>query len=262
MKSHELVKGLNIDTTNQGTFVTSNISATPENEPGERCFMNGPGGRREYVYLKVEETFAIGQVAMISALLDNADVDAAAAIGDTRIKATGDFTASEFGNGANAAFPDAYISIDVNTGAGQTRHIKSNRGSTDYATVDKPLTVALDTTSDYVTYSINYVSLSDTDDVSARASKPKGVAISAVTDEYWAWFQTKGVCPLVRCVGTTDPAIRGALLTASSTAGAVKGPTAGGTTADDVASSIGTALHAYAAGDSAGVGVAAELDIR
>ena len=259
MKTHDLVRGLNV--TPDGQFVTSESHSVRQNAAGEVATVLCAEGERLFRYMHAEEAFAIGQVAMISALLDNADVDQAQAIGDKVLKGTGDFTAGEFGSSKDSAHPDAYVSIDVNTGAGQTRHIQHNRGSTDYLNLDKAWTVALDTTSDYVTYSVNYVSHSNTGDVSARASKPRGVAVSAVTDEHWAWFQIKGFCPLVRCVGTTDPAIRGALLTASSTAGAVKGPTSAGTTADDVASKVGTALHAYAAADAAGVGVAAMLEI-
>lgn len=261
MKIHDSTLGLNVANTDQGQFVTSESHATPRAKPGEIITVLSPEGERRFRYMKAEEAFAIGQVGMIAALIDNADVDQAQATTTAILKGTGDFTANDFGSSVGAKWPDAYTSIDVNTGAGQTRHIKYNRGSTDYLTLDKNWDTALDTTSDYVTYSVNYISLSDTDDVSARASQPRGVAISAIADEEWGWFQIYGFCPLVRCEGATDPAIRGALITPSSTAGAVKGPTAAGTTADDVAVNIGHAMHAYAVADGAGKGVAAFLNI-
>lgn len=245
--------GLSFD----GSFVTSTSDATKQNKPGSRVCLNTREGEREFVYLKAQEAFAIGQVAMISDFLDNADVDAVVAIGGTTLTGTGDFTANEFSDGT---FPTAFVSIDVNTGIGQTRAINGSTADVLTLEANNGWDVALDATSDYVTYDINYVSLCDTDDVSARASRVRGVAISAIASGEWGWFQTAGFCPLVRCVGSTDPTIRGAIITASSTAGACKGPTAGGTTADDVGVAFGHALHAYATSDSAGRGVAAILD--
>lgn len=244
-----------------GAKFTSESHASPQNSPGMLVAKLGKGGYRVFRYQKAEEAFAVGQVAMISALLDDADVDQAQAIGDKVLKGTGDFTANEFNDGT---FPSAYVTIDVNgTGVGQTRSIWGNRGSTDYLSLDSEgWDVALNTSSDYVTYDLNYVSLADTDDVAVRASAVMGVAISAVTDEQWAWFQVGGFCPLVRFVGSTDPAIRGSIICPSGTAGAAKGPTAGGTTADEALNAFGIALHAYAAGDSAGVGIAAILNCR
>lgn len=248
--------GLNFD----GLSVTSDSHSTAQNQPGKVVKRYILGGEREYVYLKAEEAFSAGQVAMISTFIDNADVDAVAAIGATVLQANSDFTADEFNDGT---FPSAFVSIDVNTGFGQTRKINGNRGSTSYLALESNgLDVALDATSDYVTYDTSYVSLAATGDVSARASQVRGVAISAVTDENWAWFQKKGFCPLVRCVGSTDATIRGALITPSSTAGACKGPTAAGTTADDVAVAFGYAHFAYTQADTAGQGVAATLDCK
>jgi hypothetical protein len=243
-----------------GAFFTSESHSSPQNSPGRVVWKLSKEGMRLFRYQKAEEAFAIGQVSMISALIDNADVDQAQAIGDTILKATGDFTANEFNDGT---FPSAYVTIDAGTGAGQTRSIERNRGSTDFLSLESNgWDVALDTTSDYVTYDINYVSLCDTDDVSQRASNVRGVAISAVTDEQWAWFQVGGFCPLVRFIGSTDAAIRGAIIVPSGTAGAARGPTAGGTTADEATNAFGIALHAYSAGDSAGLGIAAILHCR
>ncbi len=256
MKTHELVIGLDVN----GAAVTSESHATPRNRPGEVCYVPCPEGDRVFEYQKVEEAFAIGQVAMISALIDNQDVDQAQAITTNILKGTGDFAAGDFGSSQSSKWPDGYVSIDVNTGAGQTRHIKYNRG-TDYLTLDRNWDVALDTTSDYVTYSINYVSLMDTDDISADSAACKGVAVSAVTDEQWSWFQKKGFCPLVRFIGSSDAAVRGEPITGSGTAGAAKGQNAT-LAVIDVNHAFGMALHAYAAGDSAGVGIAAELDCR
>lgn len=258
MKNIDLVKGLSFS----GDTLASESHSSPQNRPGEVCMVQTPEGYRVLRYMKAEEAFAIGQVAMIAALIDNADVDQVQAIGDKVLLGTGDFSANQFGASPGATFPDAFVTIDANTGAGQTRLIKNNRRSTDYLRLLEGWGVALDTTSDYVTYSPNYVSLADTDDVSAIATRVRGVAISAVTDEYWAWFQIKGFCPLVRGIGSTDAFVRGAPIVPSSTAGAAKGPTAAGITAVEAATMFGYAEHAYAAGDSAGVGIAAWLDVR
>ncbi len=255
-KGEDQALGLSYD----GAFFTSESHSIPQNAPGMVVRKLAKEGYRYFRYMKAEEAFAVGQVAMISALLDNADVDQAQAIGDVILRGDSDFTANEFNDGT---FPSAYVSIDVNTGAGQTRSIWGNRGSTSYLSLESNgWDVALDTTSDYVTYDVNYVSLVDTDDVAVRASLVMGVAISAIADEQWGWFQVKGFCPLVRFVGSTDAAIRGSIIVPSATAGAARGPTAGGTTADEAAMAFGIAMHAYAAGDSAGVGVAAILDCR
>lgn len=252
---NSLALGLSYD----GTFVTSESHSTPQNKPGRVVCLETKEGTRYFRYMKAEEAFAVGQVAMVSALLDNADVDAAVAIGGKTLTGTGDFTANEF----NETFPSAYVTIDAGTGVGQTRSIIGNRGTTDVLSLESNgWDVALDTTSDYVTYDVNYVSLADTDDVAARASAVMGVAISAITDEQWGWFQIGGFCPLVRFVGTTDPAIRGAIIVPSSTAGAAKGPTVAGTTADEASTAFGIALHAYAVADAAGQGIAAILYCR
>lgn len=253
-----LALGLSYD----GTFVTSDSNASYkafDAKPGRIVKLKTREGYRYYKLLKAEEAFAVGQVAMISALLDNADVDAVAAIGATSLTGTGDFTANEFNDGT---FPSSFVSIDANTGVGQTRAI--DRNTADVLTIEQQngWDTALDATSDYVTYDVNYVSHANTGDVAARASMVMGVAISAVGDEEWAWFQVGGFCPLVRCVGTTDPTIRGSIIVPSSTAGACKGPTAGGSTADEALTAFGMALHAHAVADSAGRGVAAILNCR
>src|SRR3990167_2987483 len=262
MKNSDLVIGLGAN----GAFTTSESHAAPRNRPGEIAVVLAPEGERWFKYQKHEEAFAIGQVAMISALIDNADVDAAQATTTAILRGDGDFTASQFGgsgrDASSAVFPDAYVSIDVNGGGpGQTRYIKHNRGSTDYLTLDHNWDTALTTASDFVTYSINYVSLSDTDDVSQDASAVKGVAVSAVTDEQWAWFQIKGFCPLVRGIGSTDAFVRGEPITASATAGAARGQAATLVVAD-VNQAFGIAMHGYAEGDGALAGVACELDCR
>lgn len=255
MKNHDEVFGLSYN----GSLVSSDSDSVRRNAPGELAVVHAREGIRVYRYMKAEEAFAIGQVAMISAVLDDADVDAAATTSESTLTATGDFTAAEFGDGT---FPDAYVTIDANgsTGLGQTRAIIRN--SANILTVDRAWGVALNTSNDYVTYSPNYVSLADTDDVSVDASAVMGVAISAVSDENWAWFQVKGFCPLVRGIGSTDAFVRGEVITASGTAGACRGTTNAGLAAADLSHAFGIALHGYANGDSAGIGIAAILDCR
>lgn len=262
MKTNEQVLGLYVSTTDGVSSITSDSDSTRRNRPGELAFVQAREGYRVYRYMKAEEAFAAGQVAMISAVLDDADVDAAATTSEKTLTATGDFTAGEFGNSDPTTFPDAYVTIDANgtTGLGQTRAILRN--SANILTVDKSWSVALNTSNDYVTYSPNYVSLCDTDDVSVDASAVMGVAISAISDENWGWFQVKGFCPLVRGIGSTDAFVRGEVITPSSTAGACKGTTNAGLAAADLSHAFGIALHGYANGDSAGIGVAAILDCR
>jgi len=258
MKTNEQVLGLYASSTDGVTFVTSDSDTTRRNRPGELAFIQAREGYRVYRYMKAEEAFAIGQVAMVSANYDDADVDAAAAITEKTLTGLGDFTASEFGDGT---FPSAYAHINANTtGFGQTRSILRN--SANILTLDKNWDVALTAASDYLTFDVNYVSLCDTDDVSARASSVFGVAISAIADESWGWFQVGGFCPVVRCVGTTDATIRGAIVVPSSTAGACKGPTAGGTTADEAGLAFGIALADYSSADTAGRGVPVLLNCK
>jgi hypothetical protein len=258
MKSIDLVLGLSWD---DSTGLVSTSDSSPQNRPGEKCTVLTPGGDRVFKYMKAQEAFAIGQVAMQAALLVDADVDQAQATTTNILKGTGDFTASEFGSSKDAAYPDAYVTIDAGTGAGQTRKIVHNRGSTDYLTVDRNWSTALDTTSDYVVYSPTYVSLLDTDDISEDAAFAMGVAISAISANEWGWFQVKGFCPLVRAVGTTDAIVKGEIIVPSATAGACKGPDAT-LDAADALSQFGLAVHAYAAADSAGNGIAAILDCK
>ena len=261
MKSSDLVIGLSAN----GAFTTSESHSAPRNRPGERCTVLAPEGERWFKYQKVEEAFAIGQIAMISALIDNADVDAAQATTTAILRGDGDFTASQFGgsgrDSSSAVYPDAWVSTDAGAAIGQTRYIKHNRGSADYLTLDHNWDKALTTASDFVTYSINYVSLADTDDVSQDASPCKGVSVSALTDEQWGWFQVKGFCPLIRAIGSTDAAVRGELIIPSATAGAAKAQAATLVVAD-VNHTFGIAMHAFAEADAALAGVAAEIDCR
>lgn len=258
MKTNDQVLGLYVSNTDGVSLVTSDSDSLRRNDPGELACLSAREGYRVYRYMKAEEAFAIGQVAMLAALLDNADVDAAATTSEKTLTATGDFTAGEFQDGT---FPDAYMTIDANgtTGIGQTRAILRN--STGIATGDRNWTVALNTSNDYVTYAINYVSLCDTDDVSTDECAVMGVAVSPIADEQWGWFQVKGFCPLVRAVGTSDAFVRGELICPSSTAGACKGENAT-LAVIDVQHAFGIAMHGYAEADLAGAGVAAILDCR
>lgn len=257
MKSHNEVFGLKAGATaGDVTFVTSDSDATRRNAPGEIAILQAREGYRHFRYQKAQEAFAIGQIATISAVLDDADVDAAATTSEKTLTATGDFTAREFNDGT---FPSAYVTIDATATTGQTRAILNN--SANILTLDKVWDTALTTSSDYVTYDINYVSLADTDESSADNIPCLGVAISAVTAGEWSWFEVKGFCPLIRFIGTSDAAVRGELITPSATAGAAKG--CNSTLAVvDVQHSFGYALHAFATADTAGLGVAAMINCK
>lgn len=255
MTGEDRALGLSFD----GSFFTSESHATKQNEPGRVVRRLSREGYRYFRYMKAEEAFAIGQCATISALLDNADVDSAVAItADASLTGTGDFTANEFGDGT---FPSAFVTIDAGDGAaGQTRAIYRNTANI-LSLEDNKWDVALTTSSDYVTYDINYVSLGDTDEGSADAQPCAGVAISAIADEQWGWFQVKGFCPLIRFIGTSDAGVRGELITMSATAGAAKG--CNSTLAVvDVQHAFGIAMHALAIGDTANLGIAAMIDCR
>jgi hypothetical protein len=202
-------------------------------------------GIRIFRYVKFQEAFAIGQAATIYRFIDNADVDAAAAITEKTLTATSDFTANEFNDGT---FRSAFVSIDSGTGAGQTRGINGNRGSASILTLDNVWGVALDTTSDYVIYDINYVNTADTDTAPVI---PFGVALSAQTAAYYGWVQVKGFNPQVRTVGGTDALVSGEPVVASATAGSLRGMTNGGSTVDEHAMAYGYALHASAVADAA-----------
>jgi hypothetical protein len=229
--------------TQAGIFAVSTNSATPENRPGRVVAVKNREGARYYRYMKAQEAFTTGQTATIYRFIDNADVDAAAAVTEKTLTATGDFTAGEFNDGT---FPSAFVSLDSGTGAGQTRGIFSNRGSTGILTLDSVWSVATDTTTDYVVYDVNYVQIADSDDAPVI---PWGVALGTVTAQYWAWFQIKGFNGQVRSVGGTDALVAGEPVVASSTAGDVRGMTNGGSTVDELAMAYGYALHASAVAD-------------
>ena len=250
---NDRVLGLSADA-DGSSVVTSKSDATPQNTPGQLARLQCREGARVYRYMKVQENIAKGQVASLFQFIDNADVDEVATTSQKVLKGTGDFTANEFGDGT---FPSAFVSIDVNTGLNQTRAIVRNPG-TDYLTLDKVWDTALDATSDYVTYDLNYVQQCNTGD---GVPIVMGVAIADITAGQWGWFQLKGFCPLVRIVGSTDAIVAGEDLVPSATAGAAKGFTTAGTTADEAAAAFGKALHASAAADAAGRGVAALLHI-
>jgi hypothetical protein len=248
---NNLQKGLGVN----GAFVTSESHSKKENRAGEIVTLITREGQRKYRYMKAQEAIAIGQVVSLYQFIDNADVDAAAAIGATNLKGTGDFTAGEFG----VTFPSAFVSIDANTGANQTRAIEGNAGTADYLQVERNhgWDVALDGTSDYVTYDMNYVQLADSDEVPIVM----GVAISAIASGEWGWFQVAGFCPLVRSAGGTDAIVAGEPVVVSSTAGVARGMTSGGSTVDETGYEVGYALHASAAADTAGAGVAVLLKL-
>lgn len=234
------VKGLSYD----GDLVTSHDVATPENKIGTKVALATREGTRCFRYVKFQEAFVKGQLAGIYYYIDNADVDAAATTSQKTLTGTSDFTANEFNDGT---YRSAFVSIDANTGVGQTHAIHRNFGSANIITTDRNWAVALDATSDFVTYDPNFVSLADTDDGPVI---PMGVAISAQTANYYGWIQVEGFCPEVRAVGSTDPTITGDIVVASSTAGAIKGRTAAGITAAEASKVVGYALMAYAGADA------------
>lgn len=246
---NKIHKGLS----SNGAFVTSESHSTRQNRAGETAEIPTREGWRVYRYMQAQEAFAAGQAAAMYFHIDNADVDAAVAIGGKTLTGTGDFTAGEFGT----TFPSAYVSIDANTGANQTRAIETNVGSANILKLEynHGFDVALDTTSDYVTYDVNFVCLATASEIVI----PRGVAVSAISANEWGWFQISGFCPQVRSIGSTDPIVAGEPIVASSTAGAVRGMTNGGSTVDELAMKFGYAVHASAAGDVAGAGVAAFL---
>ena len=241
-------KGLGLSP--DGAFVTSESHATKENRAGEVVRIATREGYRTFRYMQAQEAFAIGQVAAIYQFIDNADVDAAASTSVHTLTGTGDFTAGEFGT----TFPSAFTSVDAGTGANQTRAINTNTANI-LTLENNNWDVALDTTSDYVTYDINYVCLATASEIPIVF----GVAISAIAANEWGWFQVGGFCPLVRCVGSTDALVAGEPIVVSSTAGVARGMTSGGSTVDESNMRVGFALHASSASDVVGAGVAAMI---
>lgn len=252
----DIAPGLKSD----GYAFTSDVSTSfpYQAQLGEIAYVKGHGGYRVFRYMKAQEAISLGQVVSACHILD-VDVDSSSSTSATvnYLQATGDFTANAFNDGT---YPESFVSIDANTGIGQTRGIKNNMGTSDYIYLEdnNPWDVALDATSDYVVYNLNYVQQAATGDAIAT---PRGVAICDVASGGAAWFQIGGFCPLVRAVGSTDALVAGRIATLSSTAGACKGPTGAGVTALEVERKIGIAMHAYGSADSAGRGVAVILDI-
>jgi hypothetical protein len=249
MYSVSAVNGLTFN----GDEVTGSDSVTPLNQLGTKAAVKTREGNRVFRYVKFQETIEKGQLLSMHYFIDNADVDADSTTSQKTLTATGDFTANEFNDGT---YRTAFVSTDAGTGLGQTHAIFSNRGSTSILTTDRVWDTALDATTDYVTFDVNFVQLADLDDGEVH---PYGVAIQAQTANYYGWVQVEGVCPVVRCVGSTDAIVAGKIVVASATDGACKGPTAAGMTALEASNAFGRALVGSTAADAALRGVAVVL---
>lgn len=185
---------------------------------------------REYVYVEASTALVAGSPVQVTdriAPLLNADIDAVAAIGDTEVVATGDFT--------NDNVVGAMIWFDDNTGAGQQRII-TRRIDDDTVRFDEPLTVALDATTDYLVQRLYTVEPKATTAVTTPA-----VAQYIITLNQFGWVQTLGLGHGLLDV-SADPLVAGELcVVGTAVAGTIEGLTAAATTVDDLASTVGVA---------------------
>lgn len=227
-------------------LVTSDDSAAPLVVPGTLVRLKMFDRSAHFVYVKAGATVAAGQCLSLGLNHDDADVDAAAAVTEYNMTGSSDFTADEFGGMGGMAI--------INAGGGLkfgAHYIKRNSASILYT--DRLWGEALTTASDFLTHMMNKVVLSDTAGVATK--HVAGVAISAMTSGYYGWIQVSGVHYKVRAIGSADPAVIGEGVQSSSTAGACRGWTAGGTAAEEEYFSFGMALCSDAEGDTAGEGI-------
>lgn len=230
-----------------GCIPATTDSATPEVEPGSVVAVKVNGRISHFAYVKAGATLALGQIVSSYLNKDDADVDAAVATTDEpSLTGTADFTANEFPGQA------AWAVINANGGLKMGGKVIM-RNTANVLTLDEKWDEALTTASDYLTHELNTVVLADTDAVATK--HVVGVAIGVITSGQYGWIQVSGVCRKVRSVGTTDPAVIGEYVMPSSTGGACKGWTDGGTAAEDVAFSFGIALCSDAEADAAGEGI-------
>lgn len=228
------------------SYPQSANDTSPLVEPGSIATIRLNGRYASFAYVKANAGVAVNQCLALSLNYDDADVDAPQTTSESVLVGTGDFTADEFNQMAG------YVHIDANGGLKQGAHA-IRRNTANKLFTDENWLEALTTASDYVTHMLNGVVLADQDAVATK--HVCGVAISALTSGNFGWIQISGVHRKVRSVGGTDPAVLGEPVMSSSTGGACKGWTAGGTVAEDVAFSFGLALAADAEADAAAEGI-------
>lgn len=234
------------DGINASSKPTSSDESSPLVEPGSIATLRLNGRYASFAYVKAGAALAEGQIVSLGLNHDDADVDAAQTTSESVLVGTGDFSADEFNQMAG------YVHIDAGGGLKFGAHA-IRRNTANKLFTDENWGEALTTSSDFVAHMLNKVVLADADAVATK--HVCGAAISALTSGNFGWIQISGVHRRVRSVGGTDPAVLGELVMASSTGGACKGWTAGGTTAEDVAFSFGMALAADAEADAAGEGI-------
>lgn len=191
---------------------------------------------RAFRYVKFFEQPAVGMLMTPKLALVNQDVDAAAS--DNTMTGTADFVASAYSDSGY------FVTIDANTGIGQTKRIKSNTANV--LTLYSAWDVAIDATSDYQVFSPFVVEMTD-----AACEAVAGIAISAISAGEYGWMQIGGL-GFVRFAGNVNPSVALEGIVASAAEGVACGFTGGGTTADEAAASFGVACVVKSAADSAG----------
>lgn len=186
-------RGSNIQGAAQGIYAESSVQMAPigtlrELEDGRR-FRYGqaagtiPAGR------------LVAQDFSLSAVTENNDIATAAAVGATEVILT---DATDLGSATKDQYEGGYLHISDDGGEGHTYRIKGNSAASSNAvtfTLYDGLVVALTTTSDTAITGNPWKEL-----VSATAAGDmvvSGVSMVAVTDNYYAWFQTSGVATVL-----------------------------------------------------------------
>lgn len=207
-----------------------NIAAptTPQNPspllPG--LVLSDPRSGQQWQYVKATVAVTLGQLLAPATSVAVANGITNAGAGATIV------TAQAWTVGAYAG---DFFFVNGGTGVGQAARILWNTATTLY--LDREMTVALDTTSDFVIDRPFSVALS----AATADTIVSGVSVGVLTGaNYYGWMQTQGYCPMVLAAGAVAA---GVSIGASTTAGS----------ADDAAIANGAIGMSVAAASGAAI---------
>lgn len=151
---------------------------------------------------------------------NNMAVPAIEAIGQTEITVTNGTTAVT----ANM-FDGGLLFVSYSTGIGQTFRILSHTtgasGASITYTIDRPLKIALATTSKVTVRKNPYNGVIQSP-VTTQTGGPVGVALYAMTISYYGWIQSGGLCSVLADTGTNFASTLGGVSPSVAVAGTVK----------------------------------------
>jgi hypothetical protein len=212
-RGFEVTTGLVIQ---QGLFEQS---VTAKHKVGTRMQL---ADGRVFYYGKAGGTCAAGQLALSpTAGVANVVAKTTQAIGDRAINLlTGSSAVTA------SMYEEGYVVINDATGQGYTYKIKSHATASASAasevvfTLYDPLqTIITASTSEGTVIANPFM---DIEPSATEQLIPAGIPLTAVTDLYYAWFQTWGVASCLSETGTADAATVGVNLITASVSGAVQ----------------------------------------